>query len=120
MRHRLNSAHTTELVFSHDGKTLITYAERVVRTFDIESGKMQKLVDKGYEFRTLTLMADGKSIVLGGAGRGPWLVSLADGTLTNDAYDVDDRVNCAAMSPGGKWMAGGGNEGPVYLWKQSR
>lgn len=108
------------VVFSRDGKELITYAERVVRVFKIESGEGRKLVDKGYPFRTMVMTPDRKSILLGGPGHAPWLASLENGEIQDDLYQADDRVNAAAISANGKLIAGGGNEGPVYLWKTAR
>ena len=106
------------VAFSHDGKSLFVVAnDMVLRSFDVEGGEVRKLVAKGVPVLTLAASADGKMLVLGGTGRGPWLLSLPEGTLTDGAYDSEDRVKSAAVSPDGKWFAGGANEGAVYLWK---
>jgi WD40 repeat protein len=109
------------VVFSRDGKALLTSAsDQVLRSFNIETGQGKKLLDKGVPLVTLTLSKDGKTLVLAGTGRAPWLLSLPDGNLTSDAFDCEDRVMSASISPDGKWIAGGANEGDIYLWKADK
>jgi WD40 repeat protein len=106
------------VLFSRDNKTLITNStDQIIRSFDIASGQSQKLLEKNVSFLTIDLSRDGKSLVLGGTGRAPWLLSLADGKLTDAAYDSEDLTRSAALSPDGKWLAGGGNGGSIFLWK---
>ncbi len=110
-----------QVVFSRDGKTVLaSSSDQVLRSFSIETGEGRKLIDKGVPFHTLTVSKDGKLLVLSGTGRAPWLLSLPDGKLTSDAFDSEDRVMSATISPDGKWIAGGANEGDIYLWKAEK
>ena len=104
-------------VFSRDGKRLLVFTDdRVLTSFDIASGEGKKLLDNGVPVSTMALSADGKTLILAGTGIAPWSIALPDGTVAEHAYTSDDRVMSAAVSPDGKWVAGGANEGDVYLW----
>ena len=106
--------------FSADGKTVFTVGDdRALRSFAADAGGPAKpLVERGVAVLTVSATRDGKSLILGGGGRyGPWLLTLADGSISESAFDCEDRVMAAATSPDGKWVAGGGHEGAVYLWK---
>ena len=107
------------VTFSRDGKKVITFSsDGMLRSFDIESGNVVELTDKGAENMTMDLSKDGQTLVLGGSGRAPWTVSLSDGKLHDDLFDSEQFVRSAAISADGKWIAGGSNPGPIYLWKR--
>ena len=108
------------VAFSGDGKTVFASSptNQVLQSFDAATGGEGKtLVDKIVPIFSLALSKDGKSLVLAGPGHGPWIVTLPDGKLSEPAYDSDDWVKAATISPDGKWLAGGANGGAVYLWK---
>ena len=106
------------VIFTRDGKTVLGYStDHMLRSFNVESGESTKVLNDPVPFSTMQLTGDGKTLVLGGAGRAPSLLSLPDGKLNNTLYDSEDLVTSAAMSPDGKWIAGGANQGPIYLWK---
>jgi WD40 repeat protein len=106
------------VMFTRDGKNLMVYStDQVLKSFNIETGDAQKLIDKGVSLVTLDLSKDGKMLAIGGCGRAPWLYSLPDAKVMDEAFDCEDRVMSAAISPDGKWLAGGANEGSIYLWK---
>jgi WD40 repeat protein len=111
---------------SPDGKTVfVVCGDRVTRSFaaaaDGDGSDPKPLVERGIVFRTLAVSPDGKALVLGGSGGGPMRLATADGKPTpGPDLGVDDRINAAAVSRDGKWLAGGGNEGGVFLWKADR
>jgi WD40 repeat protein len=121
-------AHTFDLknkgvlvAFAPDGKTLYVYVDdRQVRSIDVATGRSKVLFDRGVVVTTLGVTADGKSLVLAGTGRVPGLLDPADGTVADLPIDSEDRTMAACASPDGKWLAGGGNEGGVFLWKSGR
>ena len=109
------------VAFTHDGKRLLTYAEDgSLRSFDAttdgaaEDAKV--LLDRG-RVRTMAVSTDGKSVVVGGPGRGPWVVPTDGGKVVDGLYDSPNFVYAAAVSADGQWVAGGANDGSVYLWK---
>jgi WD40 repeat protein len=85
--------------------------------FDIQANQVRKLTETGGPFHTLALSSDGKMLVASAGGLGPVTISLADGKVSADTYGGDDYLKSAAMSPDGKWLAGGTNRGAICLWK---
>ena len=77
------------------------------------------VLDRG-RVRTMAVTPDGKSVIVGGPARGPWVVPLptdAPAKVADGLYDSPAFVYAAAASPDGKWVAGGTNDGNVLLWK---
>jgi WD40 repeat protein len=108
------------VLFSRDGKSLITNtSDQVIRVFDIHANQVQKLTEVGGPFHTLALSSDGKMLIASTGGLGPVTISLAGGKVYADAYGGNDYLKSAAMSPDGKWLAGGTNGGAICLWKAS-
>ena len=107
------------VAFAPDGKRLFVYTDdRVITAFDLASGESKKLFDGGVEIFTMTPTPDGKQIVAAGASRdGPGMVSVADAKLADVSFECEDRVKCAAISRDGDFVAAGGNEGSIRLWK---
>lgn len=109
------------VAISHDGKVLyVSTSDRALQSFDVETGAAKTLVEPGQMIFTLVISTDGKSLVMGGLGHWPSLVSVPDGALIEPAFDSDNWVKCAAMSADGKWLVGGAHNGDVCLWKTAR
>jgi WD40 repeat protein len=109
------------ILFSANGKQLFVYCnDDVLSSINIDSGDTQKLLDGQAHYDTFQLSSDGKTIVLGGGGRAPSLLSLSAGKLLDQAFDAEDLNQCAALSPDGQALAGGSNEGAIHLWKVPR
>lgn len=114
-------AHGLAVAFSRDGKNLYTYSDdHVLRSFDVASGDVTKLMADGKQLSTIAVSTDGKTIVLGDTAHGPWLMSLPAGIPLPESYEGEDRVTAAAISADDLWIAGGGNEGALYVWKRKR
>jgi WD40 repeat protein len=108
------------VLFSATGKQLLVYCnDDVLSSINIDSGDTQKLLDAQAHYNTLHLSADGKTLVLGGGGRAPSLLSLSTGKLLDQVFDAEDLNQSAAISPDGQTLAGGSNEGAIHLWKVS-
>ena len=109
--------HGEKVLFTADGKRLMVFTnDRVLNSFDIATGEAKQLLDKGVPVSTMSLSTDGKTLIMAGTGIAPLSIALPDGTVSENDYTADDRVMSAAISPDGKWLAGGANEGNVYLW----
>jgi WD40 repeat protein len=110
--------HGLAVAFSRDGKNLYTYGDdKVLRSFDIASGEVSKLMNDGTPLSTIAVSSDGKTLVLGDSAHGPLLMSLPLGIRLGEEYAGDDRVTAACISPDDQWIAGGANEGAIYVWK---
>jgi WD40 repeat protein len=110
--------HGLAVAFSRDGKNLFTYSDdQTLRSFDIATGEVTKLMNDGTPLTTISVSADGKMLVLGGASRGPLMLSLPLGIRLGQDYAGDNRVMAACISADDQWIAGGANEGAIYRWK---
>lgn len=109
------------LAFAPDGKTVFAGSEdRKLFACKLDDDQPELLMDGGVPVLTLSRSADGKTLVVGGPGHAPWLMTFADRKVAAAPLDADDWVKSAAQSPDGAWLAGGANGGAVYLWKAPR
>ncbi|HWB07816.1 MAG TPA: M56 family metallopeptidase [Pirellulales bacterium] len=108
-----------QLVFTNDGKTLITGNEdNLIRFFDAASGKITAKLeaDSDDTIYALALSPDGKTLASGGAKGTINLWNVANGTNTAmfKAVGKGNSVYSLAFGPDGKtlgagcWMEGGG------------
>jgi WD40 repeat protein len=110
------------LVFSNDGKTLITGSEdHLIRFHDVTSGKITATLaaDSGDLVVAIALSPDGKTLASGGHQGTIKLWDVANGanTATFKAVGKGSGVNSLAFSPDGKTLgAGCGMEGGGMLW----
>jgi WD40 repeat protein len=108
------------VVFTPDGKQVITSGDDgAIRAFDVESGQGRKVLDSPASVKTMAITSDGKSLILANTGRAPVIASLADGSTTA-AYDSPNLIYSATTSTVAGYLAGGANEGSIYLWKIAR
>ncbi len=110
-------ANGVAVAFTKDARALFVASERILESFDIDTGAAALLIDKGVPILSLSRSKDGGLLAVGGPGHGPWLLALPEGTLIQAAtFDSDEWVQCAALSPDGHQLAGGSHAGPIYLW----
>ena len=115
-----------ELAVSRGGALVaVSTSEHSVRFFDAEANKWRdEEIDLGRAVAWSAAFApDGESIALGlnPTGRGTIALSTLDGELIGEAEPASDRsgVGYAAFSPDGKYVASGGFNGDLTLWKVS-
>jgi WD40 repeat protein len=106
------------LAFSSEGKTLFVASDdKKLRACQFESDEPTVVIDKSVPLMSLSMSHDGSKLVVGGPGRAPWIMTTSNRQLVDQTLDADDWVKCGAISPDGQWIAGGANNGSIYLWK---
>ncbi len=106
------------VLFSVDGKTLfVSASDRSLQSIDIASGEAKTLIDKGVVILSLKRTENGKMLVVGGPGHSPWIVTLPAGELAEPTLEAEGWIKSVAVSADGKWIAGGSNDGNIFLWK---
>lgn len=106
------------IALSQDGKTLyVSTTDQVLQSFDVASGTARTLVDVHLPVLKLYLSGDGKTLAVAGIAHGPWLLSLPEGKRSEAVFDSGEWVKSGATSSDSRWVAGGGNQGSVFIWK---
>jgi RNA polymerase sigma factor (sigma-70 family) len=103
--------------FSPDGKQLAacTTASRVVRVYDVASGKETHALAGG-RFRRVAFSPDGKTLAAGDGNNAVRLWEMPSGKVIQPAEPHDSGVHCIALSPDGKTLAASTTFKTVYLW----
>ena len=112
------------IVFSADGKFLVTYAggRKEVFLWDAETGKLKRTLKGEEGVSAIALSPDGKTLAIG-SGEGKekskgrvelWDTASGDHTQTLDGHS--GPVTSLAFSPDGKTLASGGQDATVRLW----
>lgn len=125
------------LVFSPDGKELVTGGHHELNVWSTDSGKLVKrLRTRSERAYGLVFLPDGKLAVAGGRpgqegdvriydlsakGKTEDGVEILDGVddkkvLVKHLFDVDDSVLCLAVTPDGKTLAAGGCDRAVRVF----
>ena len=105
------------VAFARDGKTLfVASSDATVQAFDLATGAGKTLSDGKVAVRNLAPSPDGKSLYLGGTGSKPWRVRLPGGELDEAPLASDAWNKAVAVSPDGRHVAGGTNDGRIELW----
>jgi RNA polymerase sigma factor (sigma-70 family) len=107
----------TGVAFSPDGKLLAaaTSASRVVRVYDVASGKEAHTLAGG-RFRRVAFSPDGKTLAAGDGNNAIRLWEMPSGKVIQPAEPHNAGVHCVALSPDGKTLAASTTFKTVYLW----
>jgi WD40 repeat protein len=113
------------IAMSPDGtKVYAACTERVLLSFDLATGKSDRIIHPGTPVLSLAVASKSKQLFIGGPGqppdRGPLIVNTETDAQADSDYSSDDWVKIVAVSADGKWIAGGSNQGSVYLWKNRK
>jgi RNA polymerase sigma factor (sigma-70 family) len=103
--------------FSPDGKRVAACAvtSRVVRVFDIASGKETHTFPGGW-FRCVVFSPDGKTLAAGDGYNAIHLWEMPSGKILQPAEAHDSGVHCLTLSPDGATLAAGTYWKNVQLW----
>ena len=93
------------MVYSPDGKTLISGGDTTIRLWDVDTGAVRKIL-RGHQHgvEALALSPDGKTLISGGFDNTARIWDLATGKLLS-TLNHDDPVLSVAISPDGKSVA---------------
>jgi RNA polymerase sigma factor (sigma-70 family) len=107
----------TSILFTRDGKGLITASRSPAYLWEIPTGKLlRQFGDLSRQpFEVAALSPDGR--ILAGGGKGLRLWDLATGKLLVEGKgERDEVIECLAFSPDGKKIASAGTTSPLRLW----
>ncbi len=112
-----NSKFISSLVFSPDGKVLMSASgEAVVTRWDISTGtETTPLAGSNQAIRSLALSRDGATLVVAGDAGKIDLVDLATGKSRNEISAHAGAIRALAMSENGM-LASTGQDGLIKLW----
>jgi RNA polymerase sigma factor (sigma-70 family) len=107
----------TGVAFSPDGKLVAasTSATRVVRVYDVGSGKETHTLAGG-RFRRVAFSPDGKALAAGDGNNVVRLWEMPSGKVIQPAEPHNAGVHCIAVSPDGKTLVASTTFKSVYLW----
>ena len=128
----------TALVFTPDGKQLVTSGHHELCVWDVATGTLVKRVSiRSRRAMALTYLADGKLVMAGGRPGEEGDVSVYDlsapparqennipvlngvsdpKVLVKRLLEADDEVECLSVSPDGKKLAAGGCDRLIQVW----
>jgi WD40 repeat protein len=105
----LGSGHGN-LIFSGDGRTLLSRSDDGLAVWDVESGR-RLLWKSGRDWKATRLLANGKTLVTAIARKGGWVVERSSWGRPDDRETVElqsppqDAFRMAYLSPDGKLLA---------------
>ncbi|KAH7919601.1 YVTN repeat-like/Quino protein amine dehydrogenase [Leucogyrophana mollusca] len=112
----------TSIVYSPDGRLLVTgstSSDRSIRVWDSKTGVQVGRPMLGHEWQYtagwISITADGRRIASGGWDKTVRVWDLETRLQVGDSFNVEDQVHCAAFSPDGRYLVGGGNR-RLYLF----
>lgn len=117
LRHIDTSTYGLFLMWSDDGKTLISSGshDNTARAWNIESGRMSaKPMEHSSGIISLALRPDSKAVLLSGGQSRVW--DLATGEPLTPFFLHDSRIDTSAWNHDGSRIAVGTQRGSVYLW----
>jgi serine/threonine protein kinase/WD40 repeat protein len=76
------------------------------------------LMDRANTVRTVDVRDNGTQVIAGTEDGRLWLIGLPDATRLNQWAAHIGRVTTVAFGPGGEWLASGGRDHDVRLWKR--
>jgi WD40 repeat protein len=127
-----------EVEFSRDGKSLVSCGDdSTVRIWNTENWSLVRSLTGSEHVYAIAISPDGKQIVSGGRDRSTFgellqnflgeteknkgvtvrLWNAADGKLVQSFAEHANDVRGLAFSPDGKWMASGGEDRRVCIWR---
>jgi WD40 repeat protein len=127
-----HSARISNLHYTHDGNQIVSISEdKTIKVWDVESGKMLKKFESqigdGFEgmFYASALSPDGKFLAVAGykvnSEKDNYIlvVDLAKGQQTATAIGHTDVINSLAFNSTGTYLASGGADNSVRIWKMN-
>ena len=111
-------ASATGLVFSADGRTLISVGrDSLAAVWNVADGRrMLTLHGHEHPVRAVTASADGAWVATGGEETRVMLWNARNGRLARVLYGAADFVNAVAFSPDARLLAAGDAAGRLHLW----
>jgi RNA polymerase sigma factor (sigma-70 family) len=104
------------LAFSPDGKKLLSGGDRVLRQFDVTTGKQLDLFGAGRQTRRLAFAPDGKTFAV---GRHDAVARIYDAQKLKVLHELPGHkylVRCLVYSPDGKTLITADGDNTVRLW----
>jgi WD40 repeat protein len=127
-----HSARISNLHYTHEGNQIVSISEdKTIKVWDVESGKMLKKFESqigdGFEgmFYASALSPDGKLLAVAGYKVNSekenyiLIVDLAKGSQISTAIGHTDVINSLSFNSAGTYLASGGADNAVKIWKMS-
>jgi WD40 repeat protein len=120
-----HDAPTTCLVFSPDGKMLVSGSRNLdLRFWDVATGKLKRTIPEAGDYVAFT--PDGATVASGtcdpgGPDQVVRVFDVATGQTSATLREHDHgRIMSVALSPDGKMLASGGTRNSIWLWDVAR
>jgi len=109
------------IAYARDAKRLyVANSDGSLQSLDFASGDVVDLGNEHTSILAVVPSADGKTLYAATGGHGPVVITPANTEPDASVFNTDGLVKTIALSPDGAWLAGGGQDGAVYLWKLSK